>query len=72
MAGTSCPSKQKIATGVYKELEELQPLRFFGRNASWCIYYGKQYERSLKMKLEVYTQKNLKQAFKEIFVHSCS
>ena len=72
MAGTSWPSTQKITAGVYKELEKLQPLCFVGRNASWCIHYGKQHESSLKMKLEAYTQKNLKQAFKEIFVHSCS
>lgn len=43
-----CPSTQKITTGVYKELEKLQPLCFVGRKASWCIHYGKQHESSLK------------------------
>ena len=65
-------SARQEMTHIDKDMEKTEPLCFVGRKASWCIHYGKQHESSLKMKLEVYTQKNLKQAFKEIFVHSCS
>ena len=71
----SIRKKKSAGEDVWK----LEPFCVLGGNVKWCSCYGKQFLKKLNMELwssnsnsGLYTQKNWKQWFKEIFVHPSS